>query len=253
MDFALETLAFLFLAAVVAGFMDTLAGGGGLITIPALVVSGVPPLAALGTNKLQSCFGSGTSSFLLFKRKKIQWPQLSPMMLTAFIGAAIGAITVQFLDARLLGFMIPLVLLIIAIYFIAAPYFTLTNEQPRLSDNTYKNTVLPAIGFYDGMFGPGTGSFLALAGVSLRALDLIKATAIAKPLNFSTNLASLVVFILAGQIFWLAGLCMIAGQILGAWIGAHYLFKVNPKVLRILIVTICLVMLCQYAYKHLAV
>jgi hypothetical protein len=250
MDFSLEILLFLFFAAAVAGFMDTLAGGGGLITVPALVVSGVPPLAALGTNKLQSSFGSGTASFLLFKRKKIHWQELRPMMIAAFIGSAIGTVIVQFIDAKLLGFIIPLVLVIIATYFITAPYFKLESAKPTMSASLYQKTVLPIIGMYDGMFGPGTGSFLAVAGVSLRGLELIKATATAKPLNFATNIASLIVFIFAGQLVWVAGLTMIVGQILGAWVGSHYLFKVNPKVLRILIVTICLVMLGQYWYKQ---
>ncbi|MDO8342867.1 MAG: TSUP family transporter [Cellvibrio sp.] len=250
MDFAVETLLFLFFAAAVAGFMDTLAGGGGLITIPALVVSGVPPLAALGTNKLQSSFGSGTSSFLLFKRKKIHWQELRPMMIAAFLGSVLGTVIVQFIDAKVLGFMIPLVLIIIAAYFITAPYLKLESTEPRMSAGLYRKTVVPAIGVYDGMFGPGTGSFLAVAGVSLRGLELINATAIAKPLNFATNIASLIVFIFAGQIMWLAGFTMIIGQMLGAWMGSHYLFKVNPKVLRILIVTICLIMLGQYWYKQ---
>jgi uncharacterized membrane protein YfcA len=251
MDFAVETLLFLFFAAVIAGFMDTLAGGGGLITVPALVVAGVPPLAALGTNKLQSSFGSGTASVLLFKRKKIHWQELRPMMIAAFIGSVVGTVIVQFIDAKILGFIIPLVLVIIAAYFITAPYLKLESSKPRVSDKVYQKTVLPTIGIYDGMFGPGTGSFLAVAGVSLRGLELIKATAIAKPLNFATNIASLIVFIFAGQIIWIAGFTMIAGQMLGAWIGSHYLFKVNPKVLRILIVTICLIMLGQYWYKQI--
>lgn len=250
MEFALETLVFLFFAAAIAGFMDTLAGGGGLITIPALVVSGVPPLAALGTNKLQSSFGSGTASFLLFKRKKIQWQTIKPLMFMGFTGSIIGSLLVQFINTQLLSFIIPLVLIIIAAYFISAPYFKLETEVPRISERRYTNIVIPGIGIYDGMFGPGTGSFLAVAGVSLRALDLIKATATAKPLNFATNIASLLVFIAAGQVIWLAGIAMIAGQILGAWLGSHYLFKVNPKVLRILIVTICLIMLGQYWYKQ---
>ena len=253
MDFAVETLLFLFFAAAVAGFMDTLAGGGGLITIPALVVSGVPPLAALGTNKLQSSFGSGTSSFLLFKRKKIHLQDLRPMMIAAFIGSVAGTAIVQFIDAKMLGFMIPLVLVIIAVYFISAPYLKLESAEPRMSARLYQKTVVPAIGVYDGMFGPGTGSFLAVAGVSLRGLELINATAIAKPLNFATNIASLIVFIFAGQIMWIAGFTMIVGQMLGAWMGSHYLFKVNPKVLRILIVTICLIMLGQYWYKQVGV
>lgn len=253
MDFTLEILIFLFIAATIAGFMDTLAGGGGLITIPALVVAGVPPLAALGTNKFQSCFGSGTASFLLFKRKKIHWQELRPMMMAAFVGSVIGAVLVQFIDTQVLGFMIPLVLVIIAVYFIAAPYLKLDAAEARMTAGLYQKTAVPAIGVYDGMFGPGTGSFFAVAGVSLRGLELIKATAIAKPLNFATNIASLIVFIFAGQIMWLAGLAMIAGQMLGAWMGAHYLFKVNPKLLRLLIVSICLLMLGQYWYKQLAI
>ena len=251
MEFSTEIIVFLFLAAAVAGFMDTLAGGGGLITIPALIVSGVPPLAALGTNKLQSSFGSGTASFLLFKRKKIHWIELRPMMLAAFLGAIAGTVIVQFIDSKALGFMIPLVLIIIAVYFIAAPYLKLESTQARMSANTYQKTVLPAIGVYDGMFGPGTGSFLAVAGVSLRGLELINATAIAKPLNFATNIASLIVFILAGKIIWIAGIVMIVGQILGAWLGSNYLFKVNPTILRLLIVAVCMLMLGRYCYQML--
>jgi uncharacterized membrane protein YfcA len=172
------------------------------------------------------------------------------MMIAAFIGSAIGTVIVQFIDAKLLGFIIPLVLVIIAAYFITAPYFKFESTKPRISASLYQKTVLPVIGMYDGMFGPGTGSFLAVAGVSLRGLELIKATATAKPLNFATNIASLIVFIFAGQLVWVAGAVMIAGQVLGAWIGSHYLFKVNPKVLRILIVTICMVMLGQYWIKE---
>jgi uncharacterized membrane protein YfcA len=250
MEFALETLLFLFFAAAVAGFMDTLAGGGGLITIPALVVSGVPPLAALGTNKLQSSCGSGTASFLMLKRKKILWGDIKPLMLMAFLGSISGSILVQFINAKILSFIIPLVLLIIAVYFISAPYFKVESDKPRVSERSYKNLVIPGIGIYDGMFGPGTGSFLAAAGAGLRALELIKATATAKPLNFATNIAALLVFIAAGQVIWTAGITMIVGQILGAWIGSHYLFKVNPKILRMLIVTICLIMLGQYGYNN---
>ncbi len=251
MEFTLQLLVFLFLAAAVAGFMDTLAGGGGLITVPALVVCGVPPLAALGTNKLQSSFGSGTASALLFRRKKIQWKELRPLMLAAFLGSAAGSVIVQFIDNRLLGFVIPVVLLFIALYFIVAPYLQLESKEPRMTASSYQKILLPLIGAYDGMFGPGTGSFLAATGVALRGLDLIKATAIAKPLNFATNIASLIVFIAAGQIMWLAGFAMILGQTLGASMGSHYLFKINPKVLRILIVMICLIMLGHYGVRQL--
>lgn len=252
MEFSLEILLFLFFAAVIAGFLDTLAGGGGLITVPALIVSGIPPLAALGTNKLQSSMGSGTASFLLFSRKRISWGEIKGLMLTAFIGSVVGSVLVQFINTAALSFVIPTVLIVIAAYFIVAPYLKLESEKPRISETTYKNIIVPCIGAYDGMFGPGTGSFLAVSGVSLRAFEIIKATAIAKPLNFATNIASLLVFILAGQIVWVAGAAMMIGQMFGAWMGSHYLFKVNPKALRILIVTMCLIMLGQYCYKQFA-
>lgn len=250
-EFSAEMLLLLFFVALCAGFLDTLAGGGGLITIPALVLSGAPPLAALGTNKLQACVGVATSSFLLFRRGRLDWISLRWLMLSAFIGSAIGTVIIQFVDPSVLTFVIPCVLLVIAVYFISSPFLKLETEKPRLSETAYRRAIVPVIGAYDGMFGPGTGSFFALAGVSLRGLEIIKATAMAKPLNFSTNLASLLVFLLAGQVLWVAGLIMMIGQVLGAWAGAHYLYRVNPLVLRIVIVTVCLLMLGRFVYQHL--
>src|SRR5690606_2222182 len=102
---------------------------------------------------------------------------------------------------------------------------------------------------YDGFFGPGTGSFFALAGVSLRGLNLIAATAMAKLLNFATNFASLFVFLIADQILWSVGFAMLIVQVLVTWLGSHYLYRVNPAVLRIIIVAVCLLMLSRYAYQ----
>jgi uncharacterized membrane protein YfcA len=112
-----------------------------------------------------------------------------------------------------------------------------------MSDPAYEATVVPAIGAYDGAFGPGTGSLYALSGVALRALPLRRSTAIAKTLNFATNIASLIVFVIAGKIVWLVGGVMIAGQLIGAYIGSHILLRVNPMVLRVLIVVVSLTML----------
>ena len=253
LEFSTDILLLLFFIAICAGFLDTLAGGGGLITIPALVLSGVPPLMALGTNKLQACVGVATSSILLFRRGKLDWPALRGLMLAAFIGSVVGTLIIQFVDPAVLGFVIPCVLAIIAVYFICSPFLKLETGKAKLGEAAYRRAVIPVIGAYDGMFGPGTGSFFALAGVSLRGLELIKATAMAKPLNFSTNLASLLVFLLAGQVLWVAGLVMMVGQGLGAWAGSHYLFKVNPILLRVVIVTVCLLMLARYLYQRLVV
>ncbi|WP_217909588.1 TSUP family transporter [Desulfosediminicola flagellatus] len=245
---SLEILSFLFLCAFVAGFLDTLAGGGGLISLPALIVSGVPPLFALGTNKLQGSMGTFTASFIMLKTKKVSWDNVKHLMLSAFIGSFLGTIAVQFINTDILNFVIPAALIFTVIYFLIAPLLGKTSDTPRLSDGVYQKTVVPVIGWYDGMFGPGTGSFFVLAGLSLRSQGIIDATAIAKTLNFATNIASLIVFLVAGKVVWIAGIVMMLGQFLGAWGGSLSLFKINPQYLRYIVVMMCLGMLTKYAF-----
>lgn len=242
-----EILAFLFFAASIAGFIDTLAGGGGLITVPALILSGIPPLSALGTNKLQSSMGSATATFMMFKNRKVSWDSVKFLMLYAFAGSLLGTIAVQFVDPKVLSFVIPAVLLIIAIYFLVAPQ-PQQGCRPRISNASYQRYMVPVIGWYDGMFGPGTGSFFALSGVSLRGHGLIHATVVAKTLNFATNIASLLVFLTAGKVVWLAGITMMFGQFIGAMGGSLCLFRINPKYLRVLVVIMCVGMLGRYAF-----
>jgi len=247
-SFSVELLSTLFVVAIIAGLLDTLAGGGGLISIPALILSGVPPLAALGTNKLQGSMGTATATYILIKKNKISLSENKPLMQSAFIGAVIGTIIVQFIDTDILSFVIPIVLLFIAVYFLVSPKSKFLSDQVSVSDNKYKNFIIPTIGFYDGMFGPGTGSFFTLAGVSCKGHEIISSTAIAKSLNFSTNIASLIIFLAAGQVVWLVGIIMMLGQIIGAWLGSHLLFKVNPAYLRGIVVLMCTCMLVKYSY-----
>ncbi len=115
-----------------------------------------------------------------------------------------------------------------------------------MSRRAYVSTVVPAIGAYDGAFGPGTGSLFALGGVALRGFDLRRSTALAKTLNFATNVAALLVFIVAGQVLWTVGAVMAVGQFAGAWIGSRLLLRVNPLVLRVLIVVVSLGMLVRF-------
>jgi len=246
--FSIELLLLLFMVAIFAGLLDTLAGGGGLISIPTLILSGVPPLAALGTNKLQGSMGTATATYFLIKKNKVNLSENKSLMKSAFIGAVIGTITVQFIDTDILSFVIPIVLLFIAVYFLIAPHLKQPSNKAKVSDCQYKNIIIPSIGFYDGMFGPGTGSFFTLAGVSCKGHEIISSTAIAKPLNFSTNIASLFVFVAAGQVIWAVGIPMILGQIIGAWLGSHLLFKVNPEYLRVVVVSMCTGMLVKYSH-----
>lgn len=248
-SFSFELLTLLFFTAVLAGFLDTLAGGGGLISMPALLLSGIPPLAALGTNKLQGSMGTATATYMIINNKKVCWHDIKHLMLSAFIGATLGAIVVQFINTEILSFIIPMVLLFIVIYFLISPKLPESNGKTNLSYQKYKNIVVPLIGGYDGMFGPGTGSFFALAGVSCQGHGLISSTAVAKPLNFSTNIASLIIFLVAGQIVWITGILMMIGQAIGAWLGAHCLFKINPSYLRTLVILMSTAMLIKYSHS----
>ncbi|WP_068545463.1 TSUP family transporter [Thalassotalea crassostreae] len=243
---AIDLVALLFFVAVLAGFIDTVAGGGGLMTIPALILTGMPPIAALATNKLQGSMGTATATFLMFRRRRVSFIEMKPFMFTAFAGSVIGTIAVQFINTDVLQFIIPLILVVIAVYFLVSPFIKVKANKLLLSDSKYKNIVVPVVGIYDGMFGPATGSFFSMSGVACKGYDLIEATARAKPLNFSTNIASLIVFIISGHVVWVYGFVMMIGQAIGAWVGAHMLFKVNPVYLRALVVLMCLAMLIKY-------
>jgi len=246
-SFTYEIIIMLFVVAVFAGLIDTLAGGGGLITIPALILAGIPPLLALGTNKFQAFVGSGTASIMMIRKKKVTFHEVKYLMLMAFVGSVIGTIAVQFIDVELLNFVIPLVLLFIGIYFLFMPKASEVDTKPKISEKVYKNIVVPSIGFYDGMFGPGTGSFLSLSGIALRGIELIKATAMAKTMNFATNIASVFVFLAYGQVIFSIGIIMMLGQIIGAYVGSHFLVKINPNHLKIIVVIMCFTMLIKYS------
>jgi uncharacterized protein len=241
-----ELLGLLFLIAVCAGCLDTLVGGGGLIVLPALVMVGIPPLQALGTNKLQGTMGTATASLMMLLHGKARWHEVKPLMLIGFIASGLGSLLVQHVDTSFLRFMIPLVLVVVAGYFLLSGTLFKQLKPVAIRPTLFARGVVPFIALYDGMFGPGTGSFFSLAGVALRAQPLLQATAVAKTLNFATNFASLLVFVSAGNFVWQAGLCMMAGQAIGAYAGSHILFKINPLYLRALIVLICLGMLMRY-------
>lgn len=245
---SIEILAFLFLVSVIAGLIDTLAGGGGLIALPALMLSGVPPLLALGTNKLQGSIGTATASLMMFKQKKVRWQDVKLLMLFAFLGSFLGTLIVQIMGANALKATIPIVLSFILLYFIFLPTLSSKNKKLIMSKTRYQSTAIPIIGVYDGMFGPGTGSFFTLAGMSLQGHELVRSTVIAKTLNFATNFSSLIIFIIMGNVIWSVGIVMMVGQSLGAWLGSHLLFEINQQYLRLIVIAMCAGMLLKYTF-----
>ncbi len=236
----------LVVAAFAAGLLDTLAGGGGLITVPALLLAGVPPVQALGTNKLQGSFGTLTATVQVIRKHGVAWRDVRGPMLVAFAGSAAGSVAILFVDPDALEIVIPVVLVAIAAYFLLVRDAHLPPPRARMSRKAYVATAVPAIGAYDGAFGPGTGSLFALGGVALRGFDLRRSTALAKTLNFATNVAALLVFVAAGKVVWILGAVMAVGQLVGAWLGSHLLLRVNPLVLRVLIVVVSVTMLVRF-------
>jgi uncharacterized membrane protein YfcA len=234
--------------AAVAGFVDALAGGGGLLTIPAMLMANIPPLYTLGTNKLQATAGSFSASLTMIKKGKIHPKQIWPSIIACFIGAVLGAIAVQLSPPDLLTKAIPFLIALIGIYYLFAPNAGEVKSEPRLTRKKWQYGVTPLIGFYDGYLGPGTGMFFALGGITLRGLDMITATANAKLLNFTSNVASLVFFILGGKVLWTIGFAMMIGQAVGASLGAHMAVKGGTKFIRPVIVLMCFAMLTKYVF-----
>ncbi|GGK16139.1 TSUP family transporter [Luteimonas terricola] len=242
MEFGIEVLALLALAAFVAGTIDALAGGGGLITIPALMAAGVPPVQAIATNKLQSSFGT-TSAVLAFARqgridfRRFLWPAVA-----AFAGSVGGAVAVQLVDPFVLAGLVPVLLVAMAAYFLLGPKASEAGTRARLGQAALV-TIMFAIGFYDGFFGPGTGSFMATALVALFGMGLVSATAHTKFLNLASNVAALATLIVGGQVLWLVGLVMAVASIAGGQLGAHLaLGRAGARLIRPLLVVMSLVL-----------
>ncbi len=245
MLFPVSPLAFvlLTLAAAVAGFVDSIAGGGGIITIPALLAAGLPPHLALGTNKLQSSFGSLTAALKFRAAGIVRFRDLVPGIAATAAGAAMGAAAVSAIDAAFLRILIPVLLVIILLFVAFRPKFGLESGRSRMGWIPFWIIAGLSLGFYDGFFGPGTGTFWAIALVALAGLDMRAATAHTKVANFTSNIVSLAVFAAAGTIVLPIGLAMGLAQAGGAWAGSHMVLKRGAAFVRIvfLVMTSCVV------------
>ena len=241
-DVAVQLFLVLFLVSIFAGFVDSIAGGGGLITIPAMLIMGVPPLQALGTNKLQSQFGSASATLAYARRGHVDLQQQYPMAIMSMIGGMLGALAAAFVPSDVLRTIMPFLLIAIAIYFALKPQLSDIDSHQRITPFLFGVTAAPLIGFYDGIFGPGAGSFYMLAFVALAGFGMLKATAHTKLLNLGSNFGGFLVFALSGAIMWKLGLVMGVGQFIGAQLGSRLAMRNGVKIIRPLLVISCLAM-----------
>ncbi|MGK0499463.1 MAG: putative membrane protein YfcA [Oceanicoccus sp.] len=240
MELSFELITVLFFVAAFAGFIDAAAGGGGLITIPALMLTGITPVQALGTNKFQAFFGSFSASLHFIRQGIVKPLAIYPMIITVGLAAGSGAYLVQQVDAQLLFKFMPAVFIAIALYSFFSKGLGDGAGRQRIQPNQYSMTAAPVIGFYDGFAGPGTGTFFALSMVKLLGMDFVRATAHAKVLNFTTNISSFLVFFAGGEVIWLLGLSMAMGQFVGGRLGAKMVIKQGAGFIRGLTVVICI-------------
>jgi uncharacterized protein len=246
MDLALT----LFAVATLAGLVDAIAGGGGLIALPALLWSGLDPVSALATNKAQGVFGTASATIHFVRRKVIDLRQSWPAVACTFVGAAAGALAVQRLGGTTLARIIPALLIAFALYFLFSPRVSDLDSRRRLGDLAFALLVGTGIGFYDGFFGPGTGTFFAMGYVALLGYNLRRATAHTKLLNFASNLAALAFFIAGGHVIWAFALPMAAGQFLGAWLGAHLVLRHGTALIRPVLVIAALAVSVKLLLSH---
>lgn len=239
LDLTIQTIALLAVAAFVAGFIDSIAGGSGLISVPALLLAGLSPVDSLGTNKLQGLFGVGSATLAYAAKGQVDPArQLRPALL-AFAGGALGALAATVVPAGVLGAALPVVLIAIALYFALKPNMNDLDRAERLSPVLFSVTLVPLVGFYDGLFGPGAGSFYMLGFVALAGYGMLKATAHTKLLNLASNLGGFVVFAAVGVVHWKIGLMMGVAQFLGARAGALLAMRVGARLIKPLLVVVC--------------
>ncbi|MFL2670192.1 MAG: TSUP family transporter [Candidatus Actinomarina sp.] len=242
MEFSLEfdTYVILFIAAFLASLIDSIAGGGGLLTTPAMLLVGISPLNTLATNKFQSCFGTFTSTYNYYKNGLLTEPRRFLYFFLSFGGSMVGTFLVSRISNEVLESIIPILLISAAVFFIL-------NRGPSTSNKSSSlififNVIVVLIGFYDGFFGPGTGSFFVLAFVIIKGISIMEATAITKLLNFASNFAAFIIFALKGYVIWELGLIMAVAQIGGANLGSRFAITNGEKVVRPVLVIVSILL-----------
>lgn len=235
-DLTLDLFALLALAGFLAGFIDAIAGGGGLITLPALLLAGIPPAQALATNKVQGVFGAATAAVSYSRGGLVDPRRQWRAALGAGIAGAVGAVLVSRLPTDGLRLVLPVVLIAIALFFAFRPGLGDRDRVQRIGPRAFALIAVPLVGFYDGLIGPGAGSFYMIAFVTLAGYGILKATAHTKLLNFASNLGALLAFVLVGQPLWALGAVMGAAQIGGAALGARLASRIGARLIKPLLV-----------------
>lgn len=235
-EIATDLALLLMLAAFLAGFVDSIAGGGGLISVPALLLAGASPIEALATNKLQGTFGAGTAMVTYARAGHVRLRDQAGMAAVSAAAGGAGAMVAHLIPTEVLRLVMPVILVAVALFFALKPGLSDDDRVQRIKPAVFTLTAVPLVAAYDGFFGPGTGSFFMLGFVMLAGYGVLKATAHTKMLNFASNIGSLGVFVFSGAMWWAVGFAMALAQIAGAALGAKLAMRVGARLIKPLLV-----------------
>ncbi len=253
-ELAFEPSVLLILCAVafVAGFIDAVAGGGGLLTVPALLTAGLPPHVVLGTNKLAATFGSFTASLTYYRKQLFNPAYWHRSILFTAIGAVLGTFVVDMISKQALEKILPLLILLAAIY-------TLFNRMqpddklqlPAKNAKLYwqQRAQGLTLGFYDGIAGPGAGAFWMVSTMALYRINLLLTCGVARTMNFISNGFSLVAFIALGHVNFTLGIAMGLCLMAGAWLGAHSAIKFGSRFIRPMFICVVIAIALRLAWQ----
>ncbi|MFP7494627.1 TSUP family transporter [Terribacillus saccharophilus] len=252
MHLELDTVLIIILFGFLAAFIDSVVGGGGLITIPALLFAGLNPAAAVATNKLAGTLGSFTSTVMFYRSGNLDLKSVLKFFPLSFIGSIFGAWTVHIIDPALFKPLMLVMLIAVAIYTIIKKDWGSISTYERLTQKSFFifAAVLAVIGFYDGFLGPGTGSFLMFAFLFI-GYDFLQAAGSAKVLNFASNVSALMLFMILGQVHYAIGLIMGISGIFGSIAGSRFAIKRGSGYVRILFIVVTTILIIKNVYDYI--
>ncbi len=238
----------LFTTGLAAGFVDSIAGGGGLIALPMLLAVGLPPQVALGTNKFQGSFGTFSASVNFIRKRQVSLRECGFGILMTLMGAAAGAVTVQMLDPGFLTCLVPILLFLVLLYTVFSKGVGDAARPPKMNRGAFFILFGLGLGFYDGFFGPGTGSFWTAGCCLFLGYSLTRAAGVTRVMNFTSNIVSLALFIVGGNVLFSAGLCMAAGQVVGARVGSGLAIRNGARFIRPIFTAVVAVTIARIVY-----
>ena len=240
-------------AGAFAGFVDSIVGGGGLISVPAMLLTNLPPSMALGSNKLSSIFGAGSASITFLRNHMVDFSLVRKLLPFTFIGSMIGTLAVVSLPPLYVKPIIIVLLVCVTLFVVFEKDWGEINRTSAVAGKALYICMAFAlgIGVYDGFIGPGTGTFLIM-GFIFTGFDFLHASANAKILNFTSNLASLIVFFYLGHVNIKYGLATGVGQIIGAYLGSHLAIAKGSSLVRVVFLSVTTVMLLKLVYDYVS-